>query len=745
MLAGYASLSLALLAGIPQAFSYEETLVTAQRREQPLLETPLSVSVITNSRLEEQGLLELADLSSPVVNFQVSLPNGPVLPIFTIRGISMVDYSVNQSSPIGINVDEVPLSANYTQGLSLFDIERIEVLRGPQGTLYGKNTTGGTVNVITHSPDFESDGYVTVTVGNYQRKAIDAAVETPLLQDVLAARLAVNADKAGGYTENHYRNDDLSATNNWAARLSLLLKSSDSFDAVLKLSSGRSSPNAQAVIPEATDPGGLDRLASVYASFSLPFYRRPSHYDGFDTDSNRIDQTNVKVDGASLAINWLFDDFTITSITGYYKGDYDHGADADGTPLSLLETSYIAQNTQWTEDLRLTSTGGDPLSYTVGLFFAKDAYDVTNQLEFFHGLQPLVPAFGPLSGFTVGQHYEQERRSQAIYGQTDYELNNDSVLSVGLRYSKDKNQQFNVQTWQGDYSNTPLIGLIPFNLPYDSEATYPRQKITDERASGTLKYAYHIDADHMLYTSYSRGYRSSAFNGAAIFSAAELEPMDAETVSSYELGVKGRESLFELNYRVALFHSRYHNQQFLRVEGPQQILDSARRAKITGIEIEADARITEQWLLYGGLSLMDSEYTDGPVLTAAGQPVDLSGNQLVATPRREASLVSRYNQPLNGNGTLTAILSVNYTGKRYFSAFNDDYGYDGIDQAGFSLWNTRLEYNPPSGQWSLALWGKNITDKEYKTFAINLSDTFGYHYTTIGAPRTYGVELQMKF
>lgn len=712
----------------------EEVNVTAQKREQRLLDVPISVSVINRQQLTNSHISTLSNITGLIPNFQAGLPNGEVIPIFSIRGVSMADYSVNQSSPIGVYIDEVNLGANYTHGLSIFDLERIEVLRGPQGTLYGKNTTGGAINLISKTPDFEADGYIKLGVGNNNLRSAEGAYETPIIEQKLSARLAYTIEEADGYTDNHNPGKkDLSATDRHSARLVLNYQPTEQFAAILRLSTGRSSPEHQAIIPEISGPP-----ANL-------FYERPSSYDSHDTDANKTGRTKVKTDGGSLSLTWETGDVIFTSVTGIYSGEFDQQADSDGTAMQILEVDYLSELDQWSQDFRVSSQQSEPFAYTAGLYFAKEEIDTNIIYDFFHVLRAFVPDFDPPnSGFSQGQHYEQEKESRAIYGQLSYKLSTSTTLTTGLRYTEDENSQSNVNTYMADYDRVPQFGLIPFNAPYDPNAVYPKQSFTDHEWTGTVKLDHHLNDNTMAYGSYSRGYRSGAFNGSAVADPAELAPVDPEYVNAYEIGVKGEQLNGRLQYSTALFYYDYRNQQFINIVGTQQLLDSAKRSRIQGAELELHALATDNLSLHFGLGIMDAEYTDGPFLDSQGETLDLSGNQLISAPDLNVNIAADYRIDLS-HGTLNSHIDANYNDSQWFSAFNDAANYGDIGESSVTLINARLEYQPANSQLTIALWGKNIGDKEYKTYAINLSDSFGYNYTMSGAPRTYGAEVSLTF
>lgn len=722
----------------------EEVLVTAQKREQALSDLPVSVSVVDADMLSVRQSNTLADLARHVPGLQIASPNGSILPIIAIRGVSMSDYNVNQASPVGVYLDEIYLSSNYTHGLALFDLERVEVLRGPQGTLYGKNTTGGAINLISREPDLEADGYIDLGIGSYGRQFVKSAYESPLSES-LAVRVAVQAEQADGFSKNHFPGGaDLSSANRYAGRVTIKWQPDDSFTAVLRLNGGYSNPETRAVVSTGTDPGGLDRLNSTFALFDLPYYQRPESYGYHDTNSNKVDHTRAVTEGAILSLSKEFEAFTLSSVSGYYRGDYDHMADSDGTPSKLLETDWRGDIQQWSQDLRLSSYRAENLGWTVGIYAAGEKHQVHNNFQMFHGLELIAPEFGPNSGFTLDQQYEQSRDSLAAYGQLEYAIGKAQRLTMGLRYSVDENRQFNVHSWQGDYAGQAIVGLIPFSLPYDPEAVYPSEDFTDREWTGTLKWDYRLSDEALLYASYSHGYRSGAFNGAAILMPSELAPVGPEFIDALEVGVHARWLDSNLSLNAAAFHYDYDHQQFLNVVGIQQLLDSADAARSRGIELElvwqAFTRLSAQL----GLSLLETEYTDGPVLNVLNVPKDLSGNKLMNAPELTLDFALDYEQPLR-SGNFRAHIDAAYTGEQWYTPFNGDYGYENIGQPGHTLANARLEYSWEGQRYQVSLWGSNLTDKEYQVYAINLSETFGYHYSIKGEPRTYGLGFRMNF
>ncbi|MGK0443015.1 MAG: iron complex outermembrane receptor protein, partial [Pseudohongiellaceae bacterium] len=244
--------------------------------------------------------------------------------------------------------------------------------------------------------------------------------------------------------------------------------------------------------------------------------------------------------------------------------------------------------------------------------------------------------------------------------------------------------------------------------------------------------------------SYSRGHRSSALNGAAVNDSSELEPVPPETINAWEVGAKGQWLEGKISYSSALFYYDYRNLQFINIVGVTQRLESADRASIKGLELELQAQATDKLTLTAGLGLIDSEFKDDLTLFAQGQSQDLSGNDLPNAPEFNANVSANYRINFSA-GELNTFINYSYVDDQWFTAFNDSAGYEPIGESSYDLIDARMSFSPTNSPINVALWGKNLTDTEYKLYGINLSESFGYNYTIRGAPRTYGIEISTVF
>jgi iron complex outermembrane receptor protein len=331
----------------------EEVVVTATKRAESLQDVPVSVSAISGNELGQLGLRDTTQIAAQVPNMQISTPMGDSMPVIAIRGISMDDFSLNQSSPVAIYVDEVYKGHPSLQSVQMFDLERLEVLRGAQGTLYGKNSTGGAVNFITTKPVFVTEGYVTAGYAEFDRKELQGAFETPIIDDTLAVRVAGTWTEMDGWKENKLAGgEDTNAIDEWGARMSLLYQPVDALEMILRISGSKSEPVNYGYTPQAGPAGagaglyetfnnaeaGLPALLGVTPPAGAPqqsYFPSPGVGD-FDIEEDRTQARSVENTAVSLTVNWdLSDSMMLTSISSWDDGEF-FSPEGDGTPNTIL-------------------------------------------------------------------------------------------------------------------------------------------------------------------------------------------------------------------------------------------------------------------------------------------------------------------------------------------------------------------------------------------------------------------------
>lgn len=712
----------------------EEILVTAQKRTENAQDVPIAVSVIGGDAIEALGMASGSDVGNQVPNLQVQRPYGDVQPIFSVRGISMTDFKATQASPIGVYVDEVFLGVPFTHGMQMFDLERVEVLRGPQGTLFGKNTTGGAISVTSKAPSAQREGYATIGFGNFNRIDVKAGYQTGLVDDVLAMRVAINSSKADGHFESQLPGvPDPDSVDHWSARLSLSYQPTENIDAVLRITTARQDANAPTITPGGTNIGGYSHVGSAFNSFA-----------------NRVAPQTTDFDLASLSVNWQLGDWTITSITASGSGDYLNQTDADGSPLEIINIDWGTSFDQFSEDLRASAEFED-LTVIAGVYYADE--DIAGNNHYVFGTDR-PDAF---NGIAIDSNLKLKRESIAAYGQASYDVTDALSLTFGLRYSSDEHtlSDFTVDWLDAATGGPSPVAVFVFGA--SQTVNLASKSFEDKEVSGKLGIDYRLGEDALVYASYSRGYRSGAFNTGALFQNEVDKVLEPEFVDSYELGFKSQFWDGQAQLNSAIFYYDYQDQQFVNVVGISQLLTSAEKADILGAEIELLVRPTDQLTVQAGLGLLDTEYKEAELLVAldpfgaTSRTEDLSGNKLVAAPDVNFNLAVDYEVPI-GDASLTFHIDTVYTSEQFFSAFNDFFDpttvgadYRGIREDSYWMTNGRVSYRSPEERFGIALWVKNIEDKEVIGYAINAQSYGGFDYTQYLKPRTFGVEASYRF
>lgn len=497
--------SLASLSYIPMtslaAPMLEEVIVTGQKRSESTQDTPVAITGMTSDSLEKFGFASANDISAQVPNMQVSGPFGEVQPIFAIRGVSMSDYSSNQASPIGVYSDESYMGAVYTHGMNFFDVERLEVLRGPQGTLYGKNTTGGAINIITKTPIIDDGTHVNVKLGagNYDSRVGDLGVEGTLIDETLAARLAYSFSRNSGYIENRLGGPNLSSIDFQALRLTLNWQISENLNNVLKLTHGQndSLANASRNEPRGNLNGGDGLLgAGGAATGSAAQGDDSSGYidnTGYSASSKNLGHHEVEdnftgplVVNSDMLVNkleFIGDYHTFTSISSISISDYAQQQNTDGSPEELLEIRWAVDTTAFSQDLRISSNYEGMFNFIGGLYYAEEEMDMHNEYAIYGtapdvrvavtypgatGFYPYLLDFGQLD-----QKMITDKTSYAAYTQLRFDVTADFGIDFGIRYTVDEIDLAYLNISREGYDGSPRGTYVPGNTSRYDEPFVP--------------------------------------------------------------------------------------------------------------------------------------------------------------------------------------------------------------------------------------------------------------------------------
>lgn len=507
-----------------ELFALEEVVVTATRRAESLQDVPLAVSAITGESMAKAGIFETTDMNRSAPNLQVSSPYGAQQPNFSVRGVGVgTEFNANAASPVGVYVDQVYQTFRASHGQQLYDLEQVEVVRGPQGTLYGRNTTGGAINFITKKPNLEgTSGYVAMGYGNYDRQNVEGAFEFTPIADKLGVRLAgtyvdtdsyvenklqsgINTTVAGGASGlNRNSGRDPGGWENWGVRGSIRFLPTEKADLLLKVYAAESKGSTEVPIPVGSTKGS-DVIDYTNPNFPLSAFFQgieaaapgllPQSYsqsaNGLDVrevETDTVGSALIKAEGivftADIALN---DELSLIAVTGYDSGEYaqDPTTDCDATSLSLCAIGYNSEFDAFNVDVRLDYSNG-PLKLIVGAFYGEDSIENDNLPNFFNFTRDVNAALGlPTTYFNPGgafsgaglsatstptgvnatQEYDQDRESFAIYGEANYDLTDTVTLTVGLRYSEDDLEYSNgLTTYYDDAGNARMITVSDYQI-----------------------------------------------------------------------------------------------------------------------------------------------------------------------------------------------------------------------------------------------------------------------------------------
>lgn len=704
----------------PQATQVEEIVVTARRREESLREVPVAVTALGAERLEQTGAADITVLQqqSPNATVQVARGSNSTLISF-IRGVGQQDPLWGFEPGVGLYVDDVYIARPQGAVLDIFDIERIEVLRGPQGTLYGRNTIGGAIKYVTSRIAPEPELTVRGAVGSYDQRDLIVTGSAPL-GDTLRIGAAVASYERDGFGTNlttgaeHYDKDVLAArvSLEWAPTSDLFFRLA--YDHVEDDSNARHGHRAVAgALP------GSDVLPGVY-----------------DTRSGLGDANSVETNGVSLTGEWTINDLvTFKSITAYRDGYTDTVIDFDGTPNPTLDIPAYYSDEQFTQEFQLLFNGAR-WQGVAGVYYldghAEGAFDTV---------------LGNL-GLTIGNGGYVDTESYAVFADFSIDLSDRLRLAIGARYTEDeKTGHVNRATYLG-VGRTPLTGgaaAVPLlqNTLYTNTRSF-------SQFTPRISLSYDLNDDLTGYAAYSQGFKSGGFDmrGDASATPDTVDGYDPETVDSYELGLKGYAFNRRLSFSSALFYADYQDQQ-VTTQVPAgttiaSFVDNVGASTIYGAELEGSLWLTDSLTANFAVGWLEATFDEFIRYDlGAGQYEDIS-DLVVAqnAPNWSGYLGLTWTGQAFG-GALAVTPSVSYRGD--FHQF--EYPNPLLDQDGYALVDLSVVWTSPDDRWTLGLHGKNLTDEEYRiggyTFpGAVFDDSITAFY---GPPRTWTAALQVRF
>ena len=736
----------------------EKVTVTAQKRIQDAQDVPASVSTLGGKKAKDLGVNTTDKLAEFVPDVSIGIPSGAGnQPIITIRGVGNNDFNTNNAGPNGVYADEVYLSSPSAQTFQTFDLQRIEVLRGPQGTLYGRNTSSGLINFISNKPDIGdfSAGFAG-SYGSYNTQEESGFINLPTSDDS-AARFAFIRDTSDGFMKNLVNGDRVSGTDSFAARGQWAVNPSDNFTLLFNLHGGAvdTLPTEYHQVGTAVNP--FDPLfgappcsaADIKAHLCVDTFGYSGPKNQYEGNYNRTQHLNVKNKGASVHGDYTFGNVTLTSITAFEHNTKLHPEDSDASPLRMLEIDYGVRSNTFTQELRAAG-GGEKYNWLVGLYYLNETLKQDQTIDIFldadlicgAGCGDNVTPGNPLGAFAqIGNGIsDQKTRSYAVFTQGDYEIFDRTHLTLGGRYTIEDRDFDVVSLWtsqNGGINNyDPFQQLWAFN-----------ESIEDKGFSWRVALDHRFDETVMVYASVATGFKSGGFNGGfldvdPINAAAQAEPIKPEKNLAYELGVKTDLLDKKLRLNLSGFWYDYTNLQVLNLINspasgfPLQILSNAPKSTIKGVELEAIAKPFENFTLTANASWLDAKIDEFATGVA-----NFSGNTLPLAPKFSTTVIADYTIDLGGGDGIDLIGSASYKSKVFFDLANDPL----IAQSGYWLFDARASYVLNDGQWTFSVYGHNLGDEQYDNFAFNLSQTFGFLEQIVGPPLTVGAEVTFRY
>jgi iron complex outermembrane receptor protein len=714
----------------------EEIVVTAQKRSQSVQDIPIAISAFDQAAIEANRIERITDIGNLAPNVEiVDSPTNTTSATVAIRGASQINPAITWENAVGIYLDGVFIGKNLGAVFDIADLERVEVLRGPQGTLYGKNTVGGAINLISRKPSGEFGGSVTGTAGNEGLWAVRASVDTPEMAG-LKGTVSVYKEERDGFADNERdpagefnplvnppSDDEFQNEDTQAARVALLWDATDSLSAAYTFDYSETDN-----LPRFGQLTQVSPNSVLYSGGLQEAYLTDDDDRAEEGSNDWAFEEKSEVEGHALDITWRGDNITLRSISAYRELTWDDVIDIDGTALDLFHSERHVDYEAFSQEFQLTGSM-DNLDYVLGVYYLDEDADVFNPITFFGG-------FG---NPTLDNRYGLDNESVAVYGQGDWRpamFDERLTLSLGARWTEEDKDQ---------YIDHPYAFFTE-----DTDDTFDNTSVS---VAASWAFTDNVNA----YARYAQGWKSGGFNGEAQDAAEFLSGYDDEEVDSYEIGLKSLLLEGRLQLNLAAFYNEFDNFQASVFEGAAaaSVVYNVPEYQTEGFEVEALALVTEDLqvsLTYGYLDASVEE------LPSQFDFFDEDDAGTPYSPENSLSLGLDWNIAQTGYGTWG--LNVTYTYlDEYVPYFDPDQNAASeIDSR--SLLNARLALTEipvgDSGNLEIALWGQNLTDEDYRINTIpfggvdqrvdpNGGSGVGWTTSYFGDPQMYGVDVTYSF
>jgi iron complex outermembrane receptor protein len=726
--------ALALCVAAPAHAQIDEIVVTAQKKEESLQDVPVAVTALQEDVLQEftAGAQSVLALSARAPSLYGESSFGRVFPRFYIRGYGNTDFDLNANQPVGFYLDGVVQENPALKGFPIFDVDRVEVLRGPQGTLFGRNTPAGLVKFESVRPGFEPSGYLSAAYGRFDTAEVEGAYNAPL-SDTLALRVSGLFQSRDDIAEN--LNDanpqaGIGEIEEYAGRAQLLFEPNEAFSALLNVHGRKLDGGSQIFFANAIQPGG--GLAD--------------DFDRFEYDQDALNFLELETYGGVLTVEADLGFGVLTSVSGYENLSIDSRGDVDGgsgvfdfvagtgsspgiIPFASETSDAVTDHGQYSQELRLAIDATEALDLTLGAFYFREELELDNV-----SYDTLLPG-NPINGFAV---QDQTTETAALFGSATLRATDRLSVIGGLRVS------FEEKEFSAERLLSPLSFLGVGPLAEQSV------DLDDTVVTGDLTLEYDVDADLMVYAKYARGFRAPNVQGRILFGDA-ITVADTETIDSFEVGTRQTFADGRGRLGVTGYYYETRDQQLTAVGGTDNFntLINADGVQGFGLEVDLAFRPTDNTAVTVGYSLNDTEIQDDDLTIAAcGAPclvtdpltedslALIDGNPLPQAPRHIWNATFQGTQPAFG-GELFFLADTAYRSEVNF------FLYESPEFTGDPLWETggRVGYRTDDERLELSFWARNVFGAEEVVGAIDFNNLTAF----LNEPSTYGIELTTRF
>jgi len=778
----------------------EEVVVTAQKREEGANDVGITINAFSGDQLRDFGVTTAEDIAQVTPGLTVNETAATGVPLYTIRGVGFQDYSTGSSSTVGLYFDEVAMPYTVmTRGL-VFDQQRVEVLKGPQGDLFGANTTAGSINFISNKPTKEFEAGIIASYGRYETTEVEGYVSGG--SDFAQGRLAIKTVQSNeGWQESTTSNDKLGEEDTTAVRGIVNFDFSEDLRLMLIGQYSKDDSDNRANTAYNGNIIGLNEFSAPYQplnEYLLPggtnFGQTPPWYSTGDntkggwTNSytseitgktwNLRPQRDNELKGGSARVDWDINDLTFTSITGYNDFTRTEANDWDGGFYN--DSSNINTTDLWvfSQEFRLAGEVGD-VTWITGLYYTEDRmkeyyhYFMSDSVYGYGSIPWGVDLFAPTPILELDTKYKQQTESAAVYGHVEWQFADAWRLTLGARYTHETrewqgctfsaadgslsdflNAQFGSTLGPGDCGtiddmpNSPTYIFSVIGTPDVNDAFHVyKDTIDTKRGMGKIGLDYSLNDDILLYGSVSQGFKSGGFNGANSNTTQQLVPYKEEILTAYEIGSKATllDGSMQLNTAAFFYKYKDKQEQDLAVTFVNNIsgLTNVPKSEIWGAEMDLQWLPTDHLTINAGVAYLDTEikkwYAVDDNLSQWPDTVyyNAAGFQLAQSPEWSYTALARYEWPLGDNLVLDLAADVVYTDETNGSIRVEEYTDD------YTLFGARAGIAAADGSWKAMLWGRNITDEDYYPSAYLGGN--GPYVRVQGMPRTYGITLSYFF